>query len=432
MPVSPNQTFTRRWTTLRAHDEQLRLWADRHRFVIIPAGRRSGKTELAKRRLILKLFQKTSHGSPGRFFAAAPTRDQAKRIFWRDLCDLLRPRWKAVENASELRIQTTNGAELYVLGLDKPQRIEGTSWDGGVIDEYADCKPGTFDAHIRPALGDRQGWLWLIGVPDVDGPAQVEYEKFYHLAKSGTDPDWATYHWPSAEILPPEEIASAKRHMDARLFEQEMLGRFILVGGRAFPDYSDSLHVTNVEYDPELPICWSLDFNINPMCSGVLQHKNGDIRVLEELVLPDTQTNVAVTAFLDRAAERGWNLQQLQVYGDATGNARDSTSGKSDWTIIKNRLAHLSPKFCVPRSNPAIKETLNAINARLKSADGTVSLHIHPDCRQLISDFRTALWPSPMLLHEEHALAWLRYFVHREYPIRLERKAAKGSIGFAG
>ena len=74
-------------------------------------------------------------------------------------------------NASELKLTLKNKAELMVLGLDRPQRMEGISYDGGVIDEYADCKKGTFDAHIRPCLADRGGWLWLIGVPDVEGPA---------------------------------------------------------------------------------------------------------------------------------------------------------------------------------------------------------------------------------------------------------------------
>ena len=431
MNHSPNHQWTKRWITLRAHPEQLRLWNDRHRFKIIPAGRRSGKTELAKRQLVQKLFQQTWHGSPGRFFAAAPTRDQAKRIFWQDLCDLLKPEWKAAVSASELKIRTTKGAELFVVGLDKPQRMEGVSWDGGVIDEYADCKPGTFDAHIRPALADRKGWLWLIGVPDVDGPAQVEYERFYQLASDGQDEEWAAFHWASADILPPEEIASAKRRMDPRLFEQEMMGKFILAGGRAFPDFKMDRHVQPAAYDPKLPICWSLDFNINPMCSGVIQHKDGKIVVLEELVLPDTKTDVAVTAFLDRAAERGWDLQHTRVYGDATGNCRDSTSGISDWIIVKNRLAHLSAKFNVPRANPAIKETINAINARLFSADESVSLIVDPRCQQLIADFKNALWPSPTMLHDEHALAWLRYFVQREFPIRLTPAKRGGTIGYS-
>jgi hypothetical protein len=432
MHTTPNHDWTRRWTPLRPHPEQLRLWNSPARFKIIPAGRRSGKTELAKRRLIHGVFAKDKYLVPPRFFAAAPTRDQAKRIFWKDLCDLIKPAWIASMNASELKITVKNGAELHVLGLDKPQRMEGVSWDGGVIDEYADCKKGTFDAHIRPALADRKGWLWLIGVPDVEGPAQVEYEQFYEVATSGRDEEWAAFHWASADILPADEIASAKRRMDPRLFEQEMLGKFILAGGRAFPDFSVDLHVKPCEYDPKLPICWSLDFNVNPMCSGVIQHRDGKVVVLEEFVLPDSKTDLAATAFLDRAAERGWDLQHLSVYGDATGKCRDSTSGLSDWIIIKNRLVHLSPRMCVPRGNPPIKETINAINARLKSADGTVSLQVDPKCQQLIADFRNALWPSPTLLHEEHSLAWLRYFVHREYPIRLDKKKRVGTIGFAG
>jgi hypothetical protein len=430
--TTPNHAWTPRWTQLRPHAEQLRLWQSTARFKIIPAGRRSGKTELAKRRLVHALFLKDKYQSPPRFFAAAPTRDQAKRIWWQDLNDLIKPAWKASVNSSELKITIRNGAELIVLGMERPQRMEGISWDGGVIDEYADCKKGTFDAHIRPCLADRRGWLWMIGVPDVEGPAQVEYEEFYNVASTGRDEEWAAFHWASADILPEDEIASARRRMDPRLFEQEMLGKFILAGGRAFPDYHADLHVKPAAYDPKLPICWSLDFNINPMCSGVIQHQDGKIVVLEELVLPDTKTDVAVSQFLDRAAERGWDLQHLRVYGDATGNCRDSTSGLSDWIIVKNRLAHLSPRMCVPRSNPAIKETLNAINAKLKSADGVVSLQIDPKCQQLIADFRNALWPSANLLHDEHCLAWLRYFVHREYPIRLERKKGVGTIGFAG
>ena len=109
MPTTPNHAWTRRWTPLRPHAEQFRLWSDPSRFKVVPAARRSGKTEIAKRKLVECLFRKTWHGFPPRLFAAVPTRDQAKRIWWQDLCDLVRPEWKSVTAAGELRLRTTKG-----------------------------------------------------------------------------------------------------------------------------------------------------------------------------------------------------------------------------------------------------------------------------------------------------------------------------------
>ena len=316
-----------------------------------------------------------------------------------------------------------------MVGLDRPQRIEGVPWDGCVIDEIANCRPGVWDAHIRPGLSDRCGWAWLIGVPDMDAPGQAEYEKMVELARGGSDPEWACFSWPSSDILTPEELESARRRLDPRIFEQEYLGKFVVARGRAFADFDSAVHVKPAAYDPALPICWSLDFNIDPMCSGVIQHHAGHVRVIDELTLPDTQTDTACAIFLERAAANGWNLNGMGIYGDASGNARDSTSGVSDWFIVSNRMRSLLPRVRIPRSNPPVKDTINAVRAKLRAADGGVGLTIDPRCRTLIEDLRVALWPGN--LEGQHALAWLRYFLAAEYPIRLERALVAGSVGFS-
>jgi hypothetical protein len=72
-----------RWYPLLDHPVQLALIdavSNGVRFPLVPAGRRSGKTERFKRFLV-----KQANRVPGAYFAGAPTHDQAKKIFWDDL-----------------------------------------------------------------------------------------------------------------------------------------------------------------------------------------------------------------------------------------------------------------------------------------------------------------------------------------------------------
>src|SRR5690554_141498 len=68
-----------RWYPLKDHPVQLALLdavPSGVRCPLVPAGRRSGKTERFKRFLV-----KQANAYPGIYFAAAPTHDQAKKIF---------------------------------------------------------------------------------------------------------------------------------------------------------------------------------------------------------------------------------------------------------------------------------------------------------------------------------------------------------------
>ena len=63
-------------------------------------------------------------------------------------------------------IRLINGAQIWVVGLDRPERIEGSPWDGGVLDEYGNMRANAWPEHIRPALSDRAGWCDFTGVPE--------------------------------------------------------------------------------------------------------------------------------------------------------------------------------------------------------------------------------------------------------------------------
>jgi hypothetical protein len=106
-------------------------------------------------------------------------------------------------------------------------------------------------------------------------------------------------------------------------------------------------------------------------------------------------------------------------------------SGASDWAIIQNKLHnHLGPGSVRVHNGPQpIADTRNALNARIKSADGKANLMIDPTCRKIIDDLRAALWPGTM--DEQHAAAWLRYFCHYAYPVAVKPRESGGRVIFS-
>ena len=107
-------------------------------------------------------------------------------------------KWVKKVYETDLCVTTKYKSELWVLGMDRPERIEGTPWDGGVLDEYANMKPNAWTENIRPALADRAGWCWFVGVPE----GLNHYKDLADYAGSGSDADWGLYRWNSSEILP--------------------------------------------------------------------------------------------------------------------------------------------------------------------------------------------------------------------------------------
>jgi hypothetical protein len=221
-----------RWTTLRPHLLQSAYFRSKHRFNVNPSGRRSGKTELAKRKLVKCALRGTKFPRP-QFGAGAPTNAQAIEIYWQDLKDLS-PRDQVLDiSESHHKITYKVGSELHVVGLDKPERTEGKPWDGFVLDEYGNMKADVWDAHLRPALSDRMGWADFIGVPE------GKQNHYYTLAEEarkeflllGDKSEYGYYHWPSADILPEGEIEAARRKMHPLVFQQEYGGMFVSFSG---------------------------------------------------------------------------------------------------------------------------------------------------------------------------------------------------------
>jgi hypothetical protein len=435
-----------RWSPLRYHPVQAAYWSSPHRFNTVPAGRRSGKTEQAKRKLVKRALRGTAFDKP-RFFAGAPTRDQAKRIFWDDLKAMVPAEFMAGRpSETELAIRLVNGSEIVVLGLDKPERVEGQPWDGGVLDEFANMRAQAWPANVRPALSDRQGWCDLIGVPE----GRNHYYELDRMARAemqakGAESEWGAFTWVSAEILPPEEIASARRDLDELTFAQEYEASFVNFEGRAYYPFTEVTHTARLTCDPKRPIALCFDFNVDPGIAVVAQEQTlpgGQFGtgVIGEVHIPRNSNTPAVC----RKLVQDWGQHQGRVilYGDATGGARGTakTTG-SDWDIIRAELTPVFRErlvFAVPRANPAERARINAMNTRLRAGDGAIRLMVDPvRAPHVVKDLEgTRLLKGgsgeidkkadAMLTHASDALG---YMVAAEFPVVVQTAGAGRTVG---
>jgi len=207
-----------------------------------------------------------------------------------------------------------------------------------------------------------------------------------------------------------------------------------LAAGRAYYGFDRVNSVGNLGFNPHSALCWSLDFNVNPLCSVLAQCTNLRVHILEEMIQPDSNTLAACEEFLSRTEKWRTGLPlKVSVYGDATAEQRRTSASRTDWQIVRDFFGRYPVLFDVtyrvPSANPPVKDRINCVNALLRNHAGQHRLAVHPSCKQLISDFEQVCWKAdphgnpladldksdPMLTHVSDAVG---YLVAREFSMR--------------
>lgn len=421
---------------MRYHPVQHRLWTSPARFKVIPAGRRSGKTELAKRKGVIRAIGECTW--PDSWFVfGAPTHQQAKRVYWSDLKALVPPELLLCKpSESDLMITLYNNAKILVTGLDVPERIEGIplSWIG--IDEYGNMRREVWAEHIRPALSDRIGEAWIYGVPQ----GRNHYYKLNERAKKDQSGEWQSFHWISADILSPNEIEAARRDLDLLTYQQEYEASFVYFEGKAYYIFTEGTHCdASLKYNSALPLVFCFDFNVSPGVCAICQEQtyagklpNIDAQctaVIDEIWIPNNSNTIKVCErLLDRY---GQHKEEVFCYGDATGGARGSAKVKgSDWDLIKQALRPIYQDRLhvrVADENPRERVRVNAMNSRLQTMDKKIHLLVNnTTCPHIVEDLDGVTLKddgSGEIDKDDnsdltHLTDGLGYYIEKKFPVR--------------
>lgn len=208
---------------------QIEVWQDPHRFKVIAAGRRCGKSNLAIKMLLAKALE-APEGSAVVY--VAPTLGQARQIAWDALLDQGRPVIKQA-HVNNMDITLVTGRKIHIRSAENPDALRGLKLYFCVIDEAAFVKEDVFTKILRPALADLKGAAVLISTPN-------GRDWFYDAFKTGeaNKGDWKSWHLTTKDnpTIDPEEIEAAKKSLSSFHFKQEFEASFTNSGSGMFKE----------------------------------------------------------------------------------------------------------------------------------------------------------------------------------------------------
>jgi hypothetical protein len=321
-----------------------------------------------------------------------------------------------LEIASAEAIQRLRGLGAFLVITD-----EMTSWDCDVREAY--------EGVINPMQTTRHPNRWK--QLNISTPQGRDY--FWELSNNQYKDDrWKTIIAPYQEIphLDQDEIRQAKATLDPVKFAREYECSFDGSSNRVFYMFDRNYNVRkDLEdfKDDEVVHC-GIDFNVKIQATIFFAVRGKQVHVLNELRgAPNTEE-------LAKYIKAMYPKNRIIAYPDATGRSSKTSAavGASDFAILEKA----GIRCLAPNANPPVVDSVAAVNAMFKNANGDTNLFVSPKCENLVRDLERASWldsPDKAVLdkrgdNDPHFGDAIRYPVSYLFPVRSGTKRV--STGF--
>jgi hypothetical protein len=410
---------------------QQRVKADPHRFKVIVAGGRSGKTTLGVDWLVTSAPADDMALGDSMSWYVAPTYTQAEDIAWVKLKENIRPLQgqglvKRIYEG-DMSIELFGGQWIQLKGGDNPDSLRGVKLRRLVLDEYAVMKPEVWDEVLSPRTSDYLAPVMFIGTPKGNNHFRELAEMESAREKDGAPvhPDWKTFYVKTLEAgtIASEEIERARRDMDPRVFRQEYEASFEAFGGQVFTDFDRTIHVPDslIPFNPDMEYATGMDFGWSS--PSVVLFINVDAQenvcVFAEYARREAPIPVIGTAIKGQVQ----NAIPSLIACDPAGAAHAEAIGLDAVTELRNIFGFETVKY---RNNypGVIQDGINVIRKWLRNK----KLKISKSCPHLIEAMERYRYPDPkggisseLPLKDgvtDHYIDPLRYFFNLRFPVR--------------
>ncbi|MDJ0730669.1 MAG: terminase family protein [Crocosphaera sp.] len=188
-------------------------------------------------------------------------------------------------------------------------------------------------------------------------------------------------------------IEGLKVSLTPELFKIEVLGEYTpITEGKIFKYFNRLDHCFPLNLDPNYSIYLSLDFNHDPMTAIAGQWIDGELLIIKEWFLRNSDSFQMGDTLAKWLAEcelivhrQAQVLPKIYLHGDATGNSKTANSKSSNWQIINDKLKQFKPSRIYGKTNPSVSDSINSLNCAFNSN----RIGIDSNCKELTKDLES-------------------------------------------
>lgn len=213
--------------------------------------------------------------------------------------------------------------------------------------------------------------------------------------------------WPAMHSLERlNQIRSTSLRTFQSLYQQNPMP--VQAGGECYKGFDMNANVGKYDedvptsirylYDPNIPLHFSFDFNVNPyMTCGVYQVYKEDVAgksyfkayKIEEICMRSPNNTTKGICRHIRTKYGGRHLSTCYICGDPNGMKEDTRSekGHNDYLIIKQELAQFKPTFRVATKAPAVATRIEFLNSVFSFSVPELEFYIEDKCINTKNDY---------------------------------------------
>ena len=424
-----------------------------YRYVTACCSRGWGKSYFAAACAVTAVFEllELDESVPNKnVYIIAPTFDQARDIYFPILVhDFGIDKYcTRLPSADTGRFKFSNGVELRLVSFEAIERLRGKGCYFAVLDEISSWlkKPGAKEAWqgvIQPLITTRwsEQRAAAVGARSAGRALVISTPKGYNFFHemcmySEKDDQWGFYHfdYTKSPFLDPNEIERIKHTLDPIEFATEYLASFEDSGNNVFYCFDRKLHVKKdlEPFKENEDVHIAIDFNVAIQATSIWALRGSQLQCLDEFKgHPDTEE--LAKAIKEKYLDKG---HRVYAYPDPSGRARKTSApvGRTDFSILES----YGIRTRAHKAAPAIVDSVQAVNRKLKTAAGDIELYVSSKCEGTIMSLERTRWvdrnPDTASIDKtenvEHFSDGVRYLVEYLFPVRSGSKTTLRGFGF--